>query len=519
MVYKYLHKDMAHLSADLMVTAAHAHFFWPKMREEIEHYITKVCRCLRQKKPNRITRIPIQSIETTAPFEMISIDYLHLEKSRGGAEYILVVVDHFSKFAQAYATSNKSGKTAARKIFDDLVMRFGFPAKIHHDQGREFENCMFEKLQSYCGIRHSRTTPYHPQANPAERFNRTLLGMLRTLEETEKSNWADHLNKVVHAYNCTVHESTGFSPFFLLFGREPVLPIDLVLPTKQSRNPQQEAYEIAMKNMKKAAAKGQRNYNRRAWCSVLEPGDHVLVRNLSERGGPGKLRAYWEKQTYVVKERRGGNGPVYIVESLDGTGKERVLHRNLLLPCPYLIDEPRTVNGHLERKGGRRERSKQEAQLQWNTHQEDTNSSSDEEYGLWTQVQKTGTTLDPGAAEFYPRRKERSRSPVKDLDTNREIDEFINLLALEVAGDLERESDEEPVEEREQEDGELALELGRRTSARTRCPQNIYTYDTLGEPSFQPVRLSTVGANADGEACHAQPQLSINPLNLYPSCW
>ncbi len=451
-----------------------------------------------------------------------------------------MVVDHFSKFAQAYATSNKSGKTAARKIFDDFVMRFGFPAKLHHDQGREFENRMFEKLQSYCGIRHSRTTPYHPQANPAERFNRTLLGMLRTLEETEKSNWADHLNKVVHAYNCTVHESTGFSPFFLLFGREPVLPIDLVFPTKQSRNPQshadyaerwkrsmQEAYEIAMKNMKKAAVKGQRNYNWREWSSVLEPGDHVLVRNLSERGGPGKLRAYWEKQTYVVKERRGGDGPVYIVESLDGTGKERVLHRNLLLPCPYLIDEPRTVNGHLERKGGRRDRSKQEAQLQWNTHQEDTNSSSDEEYGLCTRVQKPGTTLGPGAAEFYPRRKERSRSPVKDLDTNREMDELTNLPALErhpgepgeeVAGDLEKESDEEPVEERVQEDGELALELGRRTSARTRCPRNIYTYDTLGEPSFQPVRLSTVGANADGEACRTQPQLSINPLNLYPSC-
>ncbi len=67
----------------------------------------------------------------------------------------------------------------------------------------------------------------------------------------------------------------------------------------------QKAYGIAMENMKKAAAKGQRNYNRRAWSSVLEPGDHVLERNLSERGGPGKLRAYWEKQTYVVKGRRG----------------------------------------------------------------------------------------------------------------------------------------------------------------------------------------------------------------------
>lgn len=137
---------MAHLGTDRVIAAACARFFWPKMREEMERYVTRVCRCLRQKRPNRITRTPIQSIETTAPFELlVSIDYLHVEKSRGGEEYILVIIDHFL-FAQAYATKNKSGKTAAHKIFDDFVMRFGFSAKIHHDQGREFENSMFEKV-------------------------------------------------------------------------------------------------------------------------------------------------------------------------------------------------------------------------------------------------------------------------------------------------------------------------------------------------------------------------------------
>lgn len=93
------------------------------------------------------------TIKTTYPFELVSIDFLHLDRCKEGYEYILVVMDHFTCFAQAYTTKNKSAKTVVEKIFNDHALKFSFPARIHHDMGKEFENQMFSQLEKLCGVR------------------------------------------------------------------------------------------------------------------------------------------------------------------------------------------------------------------------------------------------------------------------------------------------------------------------------------------------------------------------------
>ena len=194
----------------------------------------------------------------------------------------------FTRFAQAYPTRNKEAKTAANKLFNDFFLRFRFPAKILHDQGREFENKLFRELEKLARITKLQTTPYHPQGNgQTERFNKTLLGMLRTLSSSDKLNWKDSLNKMIHAYNTTRNSATGYSPFFLMFGRKPKLPIDTISSQAAISNPESlrsvnkwhneisEARRIAAEHSAKSRALAKTQHDKKVHHVLLVPGDRV----------------------------------------------------------------------------------------------------------------------------------------------------------------------------------------------------------------------------------------------------
>ncbi|MES9879749.1 MAG: DDE-type integrase/transposase/recombinase, partial [Sedimenticola sp.] len=281
------------------------------------------------------------------------MDFLQLDVAKGGCQYVLVITDHFTRFAQAIPTRNMTAKTTADAFLNNFVRHYGLPMRIHSDQGANFESKLMKEVCEVTSIARSRTTPYHAMGNGmCERFNRTLIGMLGSLQGKDKADWTAHITPLVHAYNSTRHDTTGQSPFFLMFGREPRLPVDLAFglnPKEDTsantskyaedlRNRFRSSYDKARKTIQTSQDKQKKSYDYRIRGAHLHPGDRVLVKVMAFEGRH-KLVDKWSEDVYTIVRQINDKVPVFEVQREDGHGKKRVLHRNLLLPIGSLNEE------------------------------------------------------------------------------------------------------------------------------------------------------------------------------------
>ena len=352
--------NMSHPGSERTLELMRERFYWPKMADAVKHFCETCQRC-GLRKPLVTERAPLQSIHTSKPLELVCIDYLSLEKSKGGIENVLVVTDHFTRLAQAYPTKDQTAKTVVKTLWKRFMCVYGIPQRIHADQGRNFESDLMKELCKITGMKKSRTTPYHPQGNGlTERFNSTLMNMLGTLDPSEKLNWKDHLETMTHAYNATVHDSTGYTPYYLMFGRHPRLPVDLAFGVQTEEQDEEQdyceyiqslrerllhSYETAHKTSEKAKEKQQQLYDRKVKGIEFQPGDRVLTVAKGIKGRH-KLADRW-KGPYIVQERM-PRQPVYVIQS-ESNDHRWTVHRNLLRQCMFLpshseVDENKEEN-------------------------------------------------------------------------------------------------------------------------------------------------------------------------------
>ena len=338
------HDQVGHQGIVRTLSLLRERFYWPGMHKQATLYVNKCQKCMKRKAIPDVA--PLQPIIVSQPMELVHMDFLSIEPSKGNIENVLVITDHFTRYAQAYASKTQTAQATAKLLWENFIRHYGFPEKFLSDQGRNFESELISELCKLAQVEKVHTTPYHPMTNDqCERFNSTLCNMLGTLSERDKLDWKAHLSSMTHAYNCTQHPSTTYSPYFLMFGRQPRLPIDfeMGLPvdtlgdncskTRYVQKLKQRlnfAFKRAKEMSQKQAQKYKSSYDRKIKGTQLTKDDIVLMKRVAWKGRH-KIQNKWEPNEYVVIEQPNLKIPVYKVKSLEDK-KIRTLHRNMLLP-------------------------------------------------------------------------------------------------------------------------------------------------------------------------------------------
>ncbi|GFU85490.1 hypothetical protein TNCV_3178121 [Trichonephila clavipes] len=311
-------------------------FYWPGMYRNVVRYVMHCRECQRRKSvpqrpPGRLVPIP----PAIAPFHRIGIDLLgRFPMSAHGNKWIIVCTDYSTRYAITKALPTAEVDEIAKFLLEEIVLRHGAPRVIITDRGAVFRSRLVSSLVDLCNIDHRFTTAYHPQTNGlTERFNKTLADMLSMYVDVEQKNWDEILPFVTFAYNTAKQETTGFTPFYLLHGREAETTLDTMLPfcpndfddnniTKIAARAE-ESRQLARVHTLRAQDKDRRRYDSKHQMVSYAPGDLVWVYTPVRKVGLSEklLRRYFGP--YQVLRRL--SAVTYAVQDFDPASRKRKL--------------------------------------------------------------------------------------------------------------------------------------------------------------------------------------------------
>jgi len=336
-----------HLARRRTAASIQSRAYWPTWSSDLDTFLKECEPCARYHRGSAPRKAALRTPLVGEPWIRVSVDITgpHPRSSKSN-QYILTLVDHFSKWAEAIPLRNHTAPTVARALMVHVFSKFGAPLQLLTDRGSEFESELFQELMKWMEIDKLRTTAYHPSCNGVvERFHRTLNSMLGKVVSESQRDWDERLPLVLAAYRATPHESTGMTPNKLFLGHEVRMPIDLVmgLPTEECGEGMNthdylvklhqnatEAFQLARKHLRASAERRKRYYDVRVKSEKFKVGDWVFYhypRRCQSRS------AKWQK-SYI--------GPYLVVRRIEPTNcvlqktaksKPFVVHVDKLKKC------------------------------------------------------------------------------------------------------------------------------------------------------------------------------------------
>ena len=252
--------------------------YWPTWRSDLQHWMKRCGLCAQYHRGPAPKQACLNPFPSGSPFEVMSMDITgpHPRSSNGNV-YILTIIDSFTKWAEAIPIRVHTAQVVAKKLVEVVFTRYGTPLRLLADRGPEFESALISALCKAYDVEKIRTTSYKPTTNGAiERFHRTLNSMLAKVISESQRDWDEFVPEVMAAYRATKHSATGYTPNFLVYGRELRAPIDLVLAV--SGEPEgigssvddyvdamiqrkRRAYDLARRHLGAAAERRKRDYD------------------------------------------------------------------------------------------------------------------------------------------------------------------------------------------------------------------------------------------------------------------
>lgn len=223
-------KSSGHLGRRKVLEKAQERFFWPGMTKDIKEYMRN-CHICATAKDNRVSIAPLKPVDVSTfhPYQRIALDIMGPIQpvSKQGNRFIIVCQDYFTKWVEVKACPSTEASVIRDFLTDEVFSRYGVCDELVTDQGTQMTSRQFQEFLNEIGIRHLKTSVYHPQSDMVERTNRTFLNMIRSYMNEAMDNWDEHLQSLAFAYRTALHEGIGVSPFEAIHGWKARLPVDV----------------------------------------------------------------------------------------------------------------------------------------------------------------------------------------------------------------------------------------------------------------------------------------------------